>query len=86
MDRADIDILALIDRLDDLIHNAKGVPLTDQVRVDRAEIFGVLDDMRLKIPEAVKQAHWIVHERETVLAEARAEAERIVREAREASS
>jgi hypothetical protein len=82
----DDDILRLIDKLDDLIHNAKGIPLTDQVRVEREAIFSVLDEMRSKIPDQVKEARWIVHERETVLAEAREEAERIVREARERPS
>jgi len=36
-----MDILVLIDKLDDLVHNAKQVPLTDQVRIDREEIYDV---------------------------------------------
>src|ERR687898_245236 len=53
-----MDVLVLIDKLDDTIHNAKPVPLTEQVR-------------------------WIVKERQEMLAEAKREAERIIREARE---
>src|ERR671931_516155 len=34
-----MDVLVLIDKLDDLVHNAKPVPLTDQVRVDKEEIY-----------------------------------------------
>src|ERR1700733_1988708 len=63
-----MDVLVLIDKLDDVVHNARPVPLTDQVRVD---------------PEEIKQARWIVKERQEMLAEAKREAERIVREARE---
>src|SRR6516225_3322733 len=63
-----MDVLVLIDKLDDLVHNAKPVPLTDQVRVDKEEI---------------KQARWIVKERQEMLAEAKREAERIMSEARE---
>jgi cell division septum initiation protein DivIVA len=63
-----MDVLVLIDKLDDLVHNAKPVPLTDTVRVDKEEI---------------KQARWIVKERQEMLAEAKREAERIVKEARE---
>src|ERR687896_21692 len=33
-----MDVLVLIDKLDDTIHNAKPVPLTDQVRVDKEEV------------------------------------------------
>ena len=78
-----MDVLVLIDKLDDLVHNAKAVPLTDQVRIDREEIYDILDQMRATIPEEIKQARWIVKERQEMLAEAKREAERIVREARE---
>jgi cell division septum initiation protein DivIVA len=78
-----VDVLELIDKLDDLIHNARPVPLTDQVRIDRDAIFELLDEMRSTIPEEVKQARWIVKERQEMLAEARREADRMVAEARE---
>jgi hypothetical protein len=78
-----MDVLVLIDKLDDLVHNAKPVPLTDQVRVDKEEIYDILDQMRATIPEEIKQARWIVKERQEMLAEAKREAERIVAEARD---
>ena len=91
-----MDVLVLIDKLDDLVHNAKQVPLTDQVRVDKEEIYEILDQMRATIPEEIKQARWIVKERQEMLAEAKRderiatftnaakrEAERIVKDGRE---
>ena len=78
-----MDVLVLIDKLDDTIHNAKVVPLTDTVRVDKEEVYDILDQMRATIPEEIKQARWIVKERQEMLAEAKREAERVVREARE---
>jgi cell division septum initiation protein DivIVA len=39
--------------------------------------------MRATIPEEIKQARWIVKERQEMLAEAKREAERVVKEARE---
>ena len=78
-----MDVLVLIDKLDDLVHNAKPMPLTDQVRVDKEEIYDILDQMRATIPEEIKQARWIVKERQEMLAEAKREAERIVKEGRE---
>src|SRR6266508_2411253 len=71
-----MDVLVLIDKLDDLVHNAKAVPLTDQVRIDREEIYEILDQMRATIPEEIKQARWIVKERQEMLAEAREQAAR----------
>ena len=81
-----MDVLVLIDKLDDLVHNAKAVPLTDQVRIDREEIYDILDQMRATIPEEIKQARWIVKERQEMLAEAKREADRILGEARELKS
>ncbi len=78
-----MDVLVLIDKLDDLVHQAKAVPLTDQVRIDREEIWEILDQMRATIPEEIKQARWIVKERQEMLGEAKREAERIIQEARE---
>jgi len=76
-----MDVLVLIDKLDDLIHNARSVPLTDSVMIDREEIYDLLDQMRSTIPEEVKQARWIVKERQEMLAEAKQEADRIIAEA-----
>ena len=78
-----MDVLVLIDALDDLVHNAKPIPLTDQVRVDREGIYGILDQIRATIPEEIKQARWIVKERQEMLAESTREAERIATQARE---
>ena len=78
-----MDVLVLIDKLDDLVHNSKPIPLSDNVRVDKEEIYDLLDQMRATIPEEIKQARWIVKERQEMLAEAKREAERIIKEARE---
>src|SRR5690348_8491547 len=78
-----MDVLVLIDKLDDLVHNAKAVPLTDQVRVLFRSIYDILDQMRATIPEEIKQAGWIVKERQEMLAEAKRECDRILGEARE---
>jgi hypothetical protein len=78
-----MDVLMLIDRLDDLVHNARPVRLRDQVRVGREEVYDILDQMRATIPEDVKQARWIVKERQEVLDAAKREAQRIVEEAGE---
>ena len=79
-----MDVLVLIDKLDDLIHNAKRtmMPGSDQVRLDREEIYDILDQMRATIPEEIKQARWIVKERQEMLAEAKREAERLIAEGR----
>jgi vacuolar-type H+-ATPase subunit H len=78
-----LDVLVLIDKLDELVATAKNVPMTDQVRIDREELFEIIDQMRSTIPEEIKQARWIVKERQEMLAEAKREAERLIGEARD---
>jgi vacuolar-type H+-ATPase subunit H len=78
-----MDVLVLIDKLDDLVHSASTFPMTDKVMIDRDQIYELLDQMRATIPEEIKQARWIVKERQEMLAEAKQEAERIVAEAQE---
>ena len=78
-----MDVLELIDELRGLVHGAKQVPLRDEVRVGKKKLYDLLDQMRSTIPEEIKQARWIVKEREEILADAKREAERIVVEARE---
>ena len=73
-----MDVLVLIEKLDDVIHDARGVPLSGDVRVNKEEMYDLLDQMRATIPEEIKQARWIVKERQEMLAEAKREAERIV--------
>jgi hypothetical protein len=50
--KGDFDVL--LDRLDDLVHNAKTVPLTDQIRIDREEIYDILDQMRSIAPSTMR--------------------------------
>ncbi len=81
-----MDVLALIDKLDDLIHNARTVPFSDKVAIEREEIYELLDQMRSTIPEEIKQSRWIVKERQEMLAEAKREADRLVSEARDTAA
>jgi len=78
-----MDVLVLIDKLDDLVRNAKRVPLRSDVRVDQEKLDDLLEQLRLMIPEEVKEARWIVKEREELLAAAEREGERILGEAHE---
>jgi hypothetical protein len=49
-------LLELVDRLDDVVHDAKPVPLTDQVRLDKDDVYAILDRIREVIPAVFAQA------------------------------
>ena len=58
------------------------LPMTDKVMIDREQITNCSTDAAT-IPEEIKQARWIVKERQEMLQEAKEESERIIAEARE---
>lgn len=78
-----LDIFQQLDRIEDLIVSSRRVPFSSSVMVNEAEIFELLDELRSSLPEELKQARWMVKEKEELMAEARREAERIREEARE---
>jgi F0F1-type ATP synthase membrane subunit b/b' len=79
-----MDVLVLIDRLEELVEEARSFPgFGNTAMVDRDGAFDVIDQMRQTIPEELKQARWIVKERQAMLDEARSESDRIVRQAQE---
>ncbi|NPV71696.1 MAG: ATPase [Firmicutes bacterium] len=76
-----MDALALLDRLEALISESARVPLTNKVIINEDDVYALIDDLRATIPEEVKQAKWVVKERDRLLEEARKDAEGIVRDA-----
>ena len=76
-----MEIFQLLDNLEDLIENSKKVPLSDKSMIDKDEILEVLKEIRIKLPDELKQAKWVKEERERILAEAQKEADDVVKEA-----
>ena len=78
-----MDIMALIDRIEDALDSAKPIPLTRQRRLDTDRVFEIIDEIRASFPDELKQARWIVKERQEMLEEAEKEANRILEDARD---
>jgi hypothetical protein len=79
----DIDILYLVGRLENLIDNSRRVPLVNQVMVKEADILNIIDQMRTSIPDEFKQARAIIHDKERILAQAQADANKLLANAQE---
>jgi F0F1-type ATP synthase membrane subunit b/b' len=77
-----MDILALIDRIEELIDDGRNVPLSGSKMVDPEKIYELIDEIRAQFPDELKQARWIVKERQEMLEEAEKEANRILEEAK----
>lgn len=76
-----MDILHLIDRLEELVADARRMPIGQGVVVDRRRLLELVDQMRSSVPWEVKEAQTIVGERAQMLEEARREGEGIVHRA-----
>jgi vacuolar-type H+-ATPase subunit H len=78
-----MDILYLVDRLENLITGSQRMPLTNRVLIKEQEVLNIIDEMRLSVPDEIKQARRVNQEKERILAQAREEATRIIAAARE---
>ncbi len=79
----DVDIQFLVERLEALIVNGRKLPMTGQVILEQAAVLDLIDQLRVAIPEEVKQARRINQEGDRVIAKAREEAEEIIGAAQE---
>jgi len=78
-----MDILYLIDELESRLTEGRRIPLTSRVIIDEEECFDIINEMRSRIPEEVRQAKRTEREKERIIAQAHEEAERIVALAKE---
>ena len=76
-----MEIFTLLEQLEDILEKSKSVPFTDKSIVEKNEILNIIKDIRLKLPDELKQAKWIKEERERIIDEAQKEANDIVKEA-----
>jgi hypothetical protein len=72
-----------VERLESLIANGKKLPLTTNVVVDQNAALGLIDELRVAVPEEVRAAKRINSEGERIIEKAQEEAERIVGRAQE---
>ncbi len=75
----------LILELQDMVNDAKAVPLTKdrKVLVSSERIFDILDELEDNLPSEIRQAKGIVADREQILEEARRNGDDIIRQAEE---
>ena len=77
-----MDVLNLIDEIEDILEDGSSIPFSGKVMVDKEEILEIIKEIRIKLPDEIKQAVWVKGERQRILAEAQKEADTIVNEAK----
>ena len=77
-----MEILKMIDLLEDKVEQSKSIPLLNRALIDKEEILAAIEEIRLNIPEDMKQARLIKEERKRIIAEAQTEADEIINNAK----
>lgn len=78
-----IELQQLINQLENVISQGKRVPLSQSIMVEEESVRRIIDQMRVSVPDIIKQAERTLGERDRIIAQANEEASRIVQLARE---
>ncbi len=78
-----MDALEMIDKIEEMVEKSKKLPFSSNAIINENEIYDLLDELRSILPEELKQARWIVKEREGMIEEAKRQSSRIVKDAEE---
>ena len=76
-----MDVLNLIDEVEDIVESGTSLPFTNKVMVNKEELLDIVKEIRIKLPDEIKQATWIKDERQRILADAQKDADNILNEA-----
>lgn len=76
-----MEVLTLLETIEDILDRCVNIPLTKKVLVEKEEILDVVKEIRLKLPDELKQAKWVKEERQKILLDAQKEANDLIKEA-----
>ena len=78
----DIDAETLLRRVIEIVSNAKSVPLSSSVMITKDEVLELLEDAVERLPDELRQARWMLKEREEFLSKVAREGDDILESAR----
>ncbi len=76
-----MEMLSILETLEDLVEKSICVPLSGKCLVDKEEILEIVKELRLKLPDDIKQAKWVKEERQRILMDAQKEASIMLKDA-----
>lgn len=76
-----MEIFTLLETLEEMLEQSKTMPIVNKSLVNKEEVLDIIKEVRLKLPDELKQAKWIKEERNRIIQEAQKEADDIVKEA-----
>jgi vacuolar-type H+-ATPase subunit H len=79
---AGTDVETLLHRVADLIGNARPMPLSASVMINRDEVLELVEEALSRLPEELRAARWLLRERDEFLAKVQREGDDILDAAR----
>ena len=76
-----MEIEQLIDALEDKIDSCTTIPIWGRGIIDKDELLDMIQDIRMKYPDEMKQAKWVKEERQRIINDAQKEAAGIIKAA-----
>jgi hypothetical protein len=76
-----VDAMDRIDQIIALVENARNVPMSRNAMIDRSELIGLLEQLRVELPSEMRRAGALLEERDKILDAGQREAERMISEA-----
>jgi cell division septum initiation protein DivIVA len=77
-----VDTETLLRRVIEIVNNAKPMPLSTTVRVEKDEVRELLEDALERLPDELRRARWMLKERDEFLAKVQRDADEILEAAR----
>ncbi len=77
-----MDLTTRLSELEEMVRDAKSMPLSSSALLNRDEVLELIEELKASLPGEIKQARWVVKDREELLAKARRDAEDMVEQAR----
>ena len=78
-----MDVMYLLERLEEVLGAGTRLPFTSRALVDDEECFEIIDQIRLSLPQEIRQARKVNADRDAVIDQAQAQAEQTLRNAEE---
>lgn len=66
-----MEIFTLLETLEEELEKSKTIPFSGKGIVDKEAFLDIIKEIRIKLPDELKQAKWVKEERARILAEAR---------------
>ena len=65
-----MNLISLLDVLEDELEKGTNVPFASKALIDKEKCLDIIKDIRLSLPEEIKQAEWVKKEQHRILMEA----------------